>query len=123
MEERIKLIQEEANAFLVTTKDDLENFRLKFISKKGSIPALFDELKNATPEDKTKLGKVLNDLKQLAENKFKSWQESIDTVSSTFTNQIDLSLPVILNKTGNLHPLNLTRYRIIEIFERLGFNV
>ena len=123
MEERIKLIQEEANAFLVTTKDDLENFRLKFISKKGSIPALFDELKNATPEDKKKLGKVLNDLKQLAENKFKSWQESIDTVSSTSTNQIDLSLPVILNKTGNLHPLNLTRYRIIEIFERLGFNV
>ncbi len=123
MEERIKIIQESVDSFSVTTKDELENFRLKFLSKKGEIPALFDELKNAAPEEKKKLGKVLNDLKQLAENKFKSLQESIDSVSSISTNQIDLSLPVIPNKTGNLHPLNLTRYRIIEIFERLGFNV
>lgn len=123
MEERLKIIQGSVDSFSVTTKDELENFRLKFLSKKGEIPALFDELKNAAPEEKKQLGKVLNDLKQLAENKFKSLQESIDSVASTSTNQIDLSLPVIPNKTGNLHPLNLTRYRIIEIFERLGFNV
>src|SRR5690606_18154011 len=36
---------------------------------------------------------------------------------------LDLTLPPVANKTGNLHPLSLTRYRIIEIFERLGFNV
>lgn len=123
MEEKVKAIQLEVESFLVKTKEDLENFRLKFISKKGSVSALFDDLKSALPDEKRKLGKVVNDLKQLTESKFKIFQESIENLASSDQEVMDLSLPVIPNKTGNLHPLNLTRYRIIEIFERLGFNV
>jgi phenylalanyl-tRNA synthetase alpha chain len=123
MEEKVKVIQLEVESFLVKTKEDLENFRLKFISKKGSVSALFDDLKSALPEEKRKLGKVVNDLKQLTESKFRAFQESIEKLTSSDQEGMDLSLPVIPNKTGNLHPLSLTRYRIIEIFERLGFNV
>ena len=123
MEEKVKALQHEVESFLVKSKEDLENFRLKFISKKGSVSALFDDLKSALPEEKRKLGKVVNDLKQLTESKFKTFQESIENLTSSDQEGMDLSLPVIPNKTGNLHPLNLTRYRIIEIFERLGFNV
>ena len=123
MEEKVKALQHEVESFLVKSKEDLENFRLKFISKKGSVSALFDDLKSALPEEKRKLGKVVNDLKQLTESKFKAFQESIENLTSSDQEGMDLSLPVIPNKTGNLHPLNLTRYRIIEIFERLGFNV
>ncbi|MFN6087461.1 MAG: phenylalanine--tRNA ligase subunit alpha [Cyclobacteriaceae bacterium] len=123
MEEKVKALQHEVESFLVKSKEDLENFRLKFISKKGSVSALFDDLKSALPEEKRKLGKVVNDLKQLTESKFKTFQESIENLTSSDQEIMDLSLPVIPNKTGNLHPLNLTRYRIIEIFERLGFNV
>lgn len=123
MEEKVKIIQQEVDSFLVKSKDDLEIFRLKFISKKGQLMALFDDLKLASVEEKKKLGKTLNDLKQLAEKRFKSLQESIENTTSLDRETLDLSLPVIPNKTGNLHPLNLTRYRIIEIFERLGFNV
>lgn len=123
MEEKVKTIQQEVDSFLVKSKDDLETFRLKFISKKGQLMSLFDDLKLASVEEKKKLGKTLNDLKQLAENRFKSLQESIENTGSFDRETMDLSLPVIPNKTGNLHPLNLTRYRIIEIFERLGFNV
>lgn len=123
MEEKVKTIQQEVDSFLVKSRDDLETFRLKFISKKGQLMSLFDDLKLASVEEKKKLGKTLNDLKQLAENRFKSLQESIENTTSSDRETMDLSLPVIPNKTGNLHPLNLTRYRIIEIFERLGFNV
>ncbi len=123
MEETVKNIEEEVKAFLVNSKEDLENFRLKFISKKGTLSSLFEALKTAVPEEKKKLGKVLNDLKQLAEGKFKLMQETIDSSSNNERIDIDLTLPTVANKIGNLHPLNLTRYRIIEIFERLGFNV
>jgi phenylalanyl-tRNA synthetase alpha chain len=122
MEEKVKQIEEEVKAFLVKTKEDMEAFRLKFISKKGTLSSLFEDLKAAAPEEKKKLGKVLNDLKQLAEGKFKLLQESMES-STNVEEGIDLTLPTIPNKIGNLHPLNLTRYRIIEIFERLGFNV
>ncbi len=120
---RVEELKREVESVLVKTKEDLENFRLKFISKKGSLTSLFEDLKAAAPEEKKKLGKVLNDLKQLAEGKFKLLQESMESSFSNEAEGIDLTLPTIPNKIGNLHPLNLTRYRIIEIFERLGFNV
>lgn len=123
MDEKVKGIEEEVKLFLAVTKEELEEFRLKFISKKGLITQLFDELKTATSEEKKILGKILNDLKQLAEGKFKSLQESLELDATETASSFDLSLPTIPNKTGTLHPLNLTRYRIIEIFERLGFNV
>ena len=84
---------------------------------------LFDELKSLTPDQKKLVGKSLNELKKLSEEKFKSAQDILDSAGSEKSIDLDLTLPVTPNKTGSLHPLNLTRYRIIEIFERLGFNV
>ena len=123
MEQKIKSVEQEVKSFSVASKEALENFRLKFISKKGLIPSLFDDLKQAPGEEKKKVGKLLNDLKQLAESKFRISQEELENAVHEVGQDIDLTLPVILNKSGNQHPLNLTRYRIIEVFERLGFNL
>ena len=123
MEEKIKSIEAKINAFAIQSRESLEQFRLQFISKKGEVTALFDELKSATAEQKKWLGKALNELKKLSEEKFRHGQEQLEStlVSKTFDG--DLTLPVIPNKSGSQHPLSLTRYRITEIFERLGFNV
>ncbi len=123
MEEKIKSIEEAVNQFSVVSKEALEDFRLKFISKKGLIPALFDAMRQAPAEEKKKVGKPLNDLKQLAEKKFKAAQEELENTSPEGNQDIDLSLPVVPNKLGSQHPLSLVRYRIIEIFERLGFSL
>lgn len=123
MEQRIKSIEAEAKSFSVSSKMELENFRLRFISKKGLIPALFEDLKQAPAEEKRKAGKLLNELKQFAEAKFKTAQGEIENTVPKIEEGIDLSLPVVPNKLGNQHPLSLTRYRIIEVFERLGFNL
>ena len=122
MEERIKKLLEEVAAFTAANKEAVENFRLKYISRKGTISELFEELKKVSVEEKKKLGKVLNELKQSAEAKLTALQENLENVQSVSTD-IDLTLPPIPNKVGNLHPLTLTKNRIIEIFERLGFNV
>jgi phenylalanyl-tRNA synthetase alpha chain len=122
MENKIQSILSEVSAFKAKTKQDLESFRLKFISKKGSISELFEELKQIPKEQKIQFGKVLNDLKKAAESKFEELNSLLDDKPEQAT-KIDLSLPPVPNAVGNLHPLTLTRYRIIEIFERLGFNV
>src|SRR5688572_29219568 len=122
MEERIKKLLEEVTAFKAANKDAIENFRLKFTSRKGAITELFEALKKVTVEEKKKTGKILNELKQSAEAKLTSLQESLENTQSSNT-EIDLTLPSIPNKIGSLHPLTLTKNRIIEIFERLGFNV
>jgi phenylalanyl-tRNA synthetase alpha chain len=123
MEQKIKSTQDQIDSFIIKTKEDLEQYRLQFISKKGVVSSLFEELKTLTSEQKKLVGKTLNDLKKLSEEKFKWAQESLESVASGISEAIDLTLPITPNKTGSFHPLNLTRYRIIEIFERLGFNV
>lgn len=123
MQELISKLQNEINAISIDGIDALETFRLKYISKKGKIAQLFEEFKQLSGEEKKKVGKELNELKKAAEARFKELQNESNSKSGVENVDIDLSLPSVSNAVGNLHPLNLTRYKIIQIFERLGFNV
>lgn len=123
MLEQLENYKNEINSLQPGSAEAVESFRLKFLSRKGIIPQLFEDLKSLPPEQKKITGKPLNEFKQLAEAKLKEWSESMAATGDGGNTELDLTLPVISNKVGNLHPLNLTRYRIIEIFERLGFNV
>ena len=122
MEERINDLLNEVNTYTVNGKQSLEAFRMKFISKKGAVGELFEEMKKLPPEQKKNIGKILNQLKQASEGKLAELSAAGEAAGSARPD-IDLTLPPIPNQLGNLHPLSLTRYRIIEIFERLGFNV
>jgi phenylalanyl-tRNA synthetase alpha chain len=122
MQNRIEQLLAEVNNFIADNKQSLENFRLKYISKKGAIAELFEELKQLPAESKKQSGKILNDLKKAAEAKFSELSQRLESSAETKTD-IDLTLPPVPNAIGNLHPLSLTKSKIIEIFERLGFNV
>lgn len=122
MQTRIEQLLNEVNDFIADNKQSLENFRLKYISKKGAIAELFEELKQLPAESKKQSGKILNDLKKAAEAKFAELSQRLESSAETKVD-IDLTLPPIPNTIGNLHPLSLTKFRIIEIFEQLGFNV
>ena len=121
-EEKIKNIESEVRAFRAGEDGWAEDFRLKFLSKKGAVSALFDEFRSAPPEVKKQLGKMLNELRQLAEARLAELQEQASGQEAR-PDVPDLTLPVPGDHLGNLHPLTLTRFRIMEIFERLGFNV
>jgi phenylalanyl-tRNA synthetase alpha chain len=123
MQDIITSITAEINASELTNTQALETFRLRFLSKKGAIPELFETLKQLPKEEKQKLGKPLNELKQLAETTFATAQAALEKNSNSAKSTLDYTLPPVPDKTGNLHPLTLTRNRIIEIFERLGFSV
>jgi phenylalanyl-tRNA synthetase alpha chain len=122
MENRIQKLLKEVSEFTASNRQSIEAFRLKYISRKGVIGELFEELKQMSSDQKKNVGKILNQLKQIAETKFAELSQSVESSASAETD-IDLTLPPVPNKVGNLHPLTLTKYRIIEIFERLGFNV
>ena len=70
MKERIANLERELNEFQGQSPGDLEQFRLKFISRKSALAELFEDLKKASPEERKNLGKSLNNLKQVAEAKF-----------------------------------------------------
>jgi len=123
MHEKVASLRGEIEAFGTDGSAGAEQFRLKYLSKKGLVSALFEDLKSIPAEQKRQAGQILNELKQLAESKLKDLQEGAVDTGATGAAGLDLTLPPVANKVGNLHPLSLTRYRIIEVFERLGFSV
>ncbi|WP_439556592.1 phenylalanine--tRNA ligase subunit alpha [Dyadobacter sp.] len=122
--EKVKELVSEIEKATVENKEQLEAFRLKYISKKGVVTELFDGLKNIAPEDRRAVGQELNTLKNLAQGRFQEFSAALENAIDTNPEMvIDLTLPVVPNLQGSLHPLTIVRRRIIEIFERMGFNV
>ncbi|HLT41377.1 MAG TPA: phenylalanine--tRNA ligase subunit alpha [Sphingobacteriaceae bacterium] len=125
IQERIDQYIIEINAFDASSAEELEQYRLKFLVNKGIVRSLFDEFKTVSSDEKRVLGKVLNDFKQLAEAKYKTLSETIDSSASTSTDKKvqDLTLPGEGFELGSRHPLSLVRKEIIEIFKKMGFIV
>ncbi len=125
MLEKVRDIHQEINQYDVRSKDELEQFRLRYISRKGIITELFEGLKSVAAEDRRAVGQELNGLKNRAQERFEQFSQFIEDqqASANSAPPVDLTLPGLPNLTGTRHPLSLVRERIIQIFERIGFNV
>ena len=119
LEDYEKQIQELA----ITSKEDLENFRLQFLSKKGVIPQLFTAFREVPNEQKKEFGQKLNVLKNLAETKFKELQSQLKSSSGKVQEDLDLTVPPFPMEQGTRHPVNMVRREVVSIFERIGFTV
>lgn len=113
----------EAEAFTTQDKKDLENFRVKFLSKKGLLAELFNHFKSVAPEQKKTFGQALNQLKNKVEEKVKDLSEQLESKAATTSSGIDLTLPGAQVPIGARHPISLVKNQIIEVFSRVGFNV
>lgn len=123
MKTKIAQILEEVKSFNADNKEALENFRIKYLSKKGVIPALFSDFKEVSADERKEMGILLNNLKNTVQDIFNTQQEKIESQTSTAkTVSIDTSLPAG-KFAGSRHPLSIVRREIYSIFERLGFSV
>ncbi len=124
MSEQIKKIISEVEQFNASTKEDVENFRLKYLSKKGVLADLFAEMKNIVPEQRKAFGQMVNELKTKAEEKLSAFAEVLDEgTSANTTSSVDLTLPAEPYAIGSRHPISIVRRRILEIFSHIGFTV
>jgi len=122
MQEKINGIREDIENLVVKSLDEIEEFRIKYLSKKGLIASLFADFRNVPNEEKKAVGQALNDLKTSAIDKVNELKESFSHADITKSG-MDLSLPGESMKIGTRHPLSLVKNEIIEIFTRLGFTV
>ena len=124
MLDEIKALQEEISAAAASTMEEVEELRLKYISKKGVINQLFVDFKNVPAEQKKEVGQAINTLKNFALEKINSLKENFESSSSVAVDSgLDLTRPGEPMKLGTRHPLALIKNEIINIFARLGFTV
>jgi phenylalanyl-tRNA synthetase alpha chain len=118
-----KTLQEIAS-YPIGTKEDLEAFRLAYLSKKGKVTDLMGLMKDVAPEQRKELGQQLNNLKNTAQTKFDEAQTALEQQGGGMADApTDLTLPVVPHELGTIHPLTQVRNRMVEIFARIGFNV
>ena len=123
MQEKIKEIQKEIEKFSIKSIEELEGFRIKFLSKKGLLSGLFEEFKNVSQEERKNVGKLLNDLKNAAQNKITDLKQEFENLKDPGKSNIDLTLPANFIEIGSRHPISVIRLKIIEIYSRIGFTV
>ena len=122
MQDKIQKIQAEVEAFATTSLEELDQFRIKLLGKKGEITALFDVFKTVPPEQKREFGQALNVLKNDAQKKIKGLLGELKNADSG-PSGLDLTAPGEPIELGARHPVSLVRNQIIDIFKRIGFNV
>ena len=128
MKEQLEQIKESALAAIVgaETEQALEEVRVRFLGKKGELTAILRGMGAVSPEDRPKIGAMVNTIRAEIE----------DCLSTRFTalkaesmerklreERIDVTLPAPEKKVGKLHPITQTRNRMVEIFNGMGFEI
>ena len=121
MIEQIEELLVEVNSFNTSSKEEIENFRIKFNGKKGILNDFFEKFKEVPNDQKKEFGQKINTLKQAVNAKLEDLKNT--SASSIILEKDDLTKPAFPLDLGSRHPINLVKNRIIEIFKSIGFAV
>lgn len=124
MLQKIEEIRRQIDSDLTSIRntDDLENFRIKFLSRKGIIAELYDEIKSIPAHERPAIGKAINELREYCQKNFDSKKQEIQS-SLEETEIIDLTLPGRRKWLGSIHPISQTLIEIKSIFKNMGFEI
>lgn len=124
MQEKVEQVLKEIESYQTETLEEIEQFRIKYLSKKGIVPSFFQEFKNVAPEQRKEFGQLLNTLKLKTQEKYNTLKDLAEAKQDTSSqSDIDLSMPTNFNQLGSRHPISIVRQQMVDIFARMGFTV
>jgi len=119
---KVNQLLQEVESFAAKTVQELEDFRIRLLGKKGEISLLFTQFKEVPKEQKKEFGQQLNILKNKAQDKIKQMKEELENKSASQVD-VDLSMPGYPSTVGSRHPVSIVLNEMIAIFNRLGFSI
>jgi phenylalanyl-tRNA synthetase alpha chain len=122
LEDKIKKDIQEIQDFKSDSIAEIEEFRIKFLGKKGLLNSYFVEFKSLDSTEKKNAGRLLNELKNLAQDKVEALKAS-SSKSSENKKINDISRPGDPINIGSRHPISVVKNRIIDIFSNIGFTI
>ena len=123
MLDKIQQLKDEIQNLHVSSAAEVEDLRIKYLSKKGAISQLMNDFRTVAPELKRELGQKLNELKNMATDRINTLREEAAGSSEEKATGLDLTRTSAPLPLGSRHPLNIVRNKIIDIFARLGFSI
>lgn len=122
MLEKIEELLKEVNNLTASNAEEIEQLRLKYLSKKGEITALMADFRNVPADQKKVVGMKINELKQAALQKINNLKEQ-NAEAEESADDIDLTRSAYPISLGTRHPLTIVKNQIIDIFQRMGFTL
>ncbi len=122
MEDKIKKDLEDILNFNSDSDTEIEEFRVKYLGKKGLLNSYFVEFKSLESDEKKKLGSLLNELKNSAQQKVDNLKSNNSKKSDNLKIN-DISRPGDPIEIGSRHPISIVKNRIIDIFSKIGFTI
>jgi phenylalanyl-tRNA synthetase alpha chain len=112
-----------AEAGAVQGADQLESVRVKYLGRKGLLPAIMKSLKDVAPEDRAAVGHEANALKNELSSALDGKQEQFKREAGSTREPFDDTLPGSWRGLGVRHPISRVIEESVRIFARLGFTV
>ncbi len=110
----------------ISNNEDLEHIRVKYLGKKGKLTSILKMMGKLSAEERPIMGKLANEVREYFNNSIEENKENLrfKEYESTFSvEKIDITKPGKEVSRGSLHPLTITKNKIVEIFSRMGFTV
>ena len=128
MEQELQRIKEVALAAIKSANDAqaLQDVRVKYLGKKGEVTALLKGLGKLSPEERPKMGALVNEVRQALEAELDALKASMETAALNARleeEKIYITLPGRAPKTGHIHPLTTVNEMIEEFFMKMGYTV
>jgi phenylalanyl-tRNA synthetase alpha chain len=125
MENELQRRKAEAEEALraIADKAHLEEFRVKFLGRKGLLSSTMKQLGSVPKEDRPRLGQLANTIKKGVEQLFREKKEALESGAAGSAEEVDLSLPGRVLPFGKLHPVTQVMEEMCAVFEGMGFAV
>lgn len=122
MIEKIKQILAEVPHLVAENEQQLEELRLKYLSKKGLVNQLMADFRNVAADQKREVGMRVNELKDALQERFNALKTQLATTEEDLSG-LDLTRTAYPITVGTRHPLSIVTQEITDIFARLGFSL
>ncbi len=123
MIEQLEELEGGLAAVVAANAEEAERFRIEWLGRNGKVTALFEAFRGLPSDEKRLLGQRLNQLKNAAQARWEELKNASLIVVDGASPTVDGTRPAIHEHVGGLHPISITRQRIVDVFARIGFTV
>ncbi len=126
MEQQVESLRAEALTAISSAADrqSLDAARVRFLGKSGLITAISEGMRTVSKDDRPRLGKLLNDLRQAVTSALEAREAGLlQEADAAAVSSLDLTLPGTFPPRGTLHPLTQLLDRAVRCFRRMGFAI
>ncbi|MBW4466503.1 MAG: phenylalanine--tRNA ligase subunit alpha [Pegethrix bostrychoides GSE-TBD4-15B] len=128
LETQLTALRQEAQQAIaaIVTLEDLEQLRIKYLGKKGSLSQVLGGMGKLSAEERPKIGSLANEVKEALQTGLDQKREALQAAqieAQLEAEAIDVTMPAVYRPQGQAHPLTSTIDRMIDIFVGLGYTV